>query len=66
MAAWFVHKMRLAGAIATIALYAFCATQTPATVMKVPIGGGNPATLAFIHPEPGGLRVAVWSVGGAK
>jgi hypothetical protein len=31
MTTWFVHKMRLIGAIVTIAVYAFCATAIPAT-----------------------------------
>ena len=35
MTAWFVHKMRLTGAIVTIALYAFCATQIPATASTI-------------------------------
>jgi hypothetical protein len=35
MAAWFVHEMRLIGAIITIALYAFCATQVPATASTI-------------------------------
>jgi hypothetical protein len=35
MAAWFAHKMRLTGAIITIALYAFCATQIPATASTI-------------------------------
>ena len=35
MAAWFVHKMRLTGAIITIALYAFCATEVPATASTI-------------------------------
>jgi hypothetical protein len=35
MATWFVHKMRLTGAIITIALYAFCALQGPATASTI-------------------------------
>jgi hypothetical protein len=35
MTAWFVHKMRLVGAIVTIALYAFCAVQVPATASTI-------------------------------
>ena len=35
MAAWFVHKMRFIGAIVTVALYAFCATQVPATASTI-------------------------------
>ncbi len=35
MTAWFVHNMRLTGAIVTIALYAFCAVQIPATAATI-------------------------------
>ena len=35
MASWFVHKMRLIGAVVTIALYAFCAVQVPATASTI-------------------------------
>jgi hypothetical protein len=35
MTAWFLHKMRLTAAIVTIALYAFCAVQVPATASTI-------------------------------
>ena len=35
MTAWLVHKMRLIGAIVTIAVYAFCATAIPATASTI-------------------------------
>jgi hypothetical protein len=35
MTTWFVHKMRLISAIVMIAVYAFCATQVPATASTI-------------------------------
>jgi len=35
MTAWFVHKMRLIGAVVAIALYAFCAVQAPAAASAI-------------------------------
>ena len=35
MTGWFVHKMRLISAIVMIAVYAFCATQVPATASTI-------------------------------